>query len=222
MKSLGLLVFMLSKPDNWEFSQESLGEWFDEGREAMRSVMKTLAGAGYIRREVVRGAGGQLKTLTIVTEEPDTGFPTPAEPPPADPPAGQPVPLVKTDSVKTDTAKTEAEGPVGPDLPAAPKGYQSALRLLVSEGVSAQVAVDWLVIRAKKKAPLTETAWSAMLRESSAAGIGVREAVQICAERGWQAFKASWLAGHGTKSPHSKSIAGMNYKEGFDSHGNIL
>lgn len=222
MKALGLLVFMLSKPDNWEFSQEALGDWFSEGRDAMRSVMKNLAAAGYIRREISRLPNGQLRTLTIVTEEPDTGFPTPAEPTPADPPGGQPVPLVKTDSVKTDPVKTEEVKASGPVLPQAPVGYQEILKSLVEEGVDAQHAVDWLKVRAKHKAPVTETSWRAMQREAQAAGITVAEAVKICAERGWRGFRADYMRGYGTKPATSKSIAGMDYEQGIGEDGRIL
>jgi hypothetical protein len=222
MKALGLLVYMLSKPDNWEFSQESLGQWFSEGREAMRTVMKNLADAGYIKREIVRAPGGQLRTITIVSEEPDTGFPAPAEPPPADPPAGQPVPLVKTDSVNTDAVKTEEDKAFGPDLPQAPAGYQGVLKALVAEGVNAQHAVDWLKVRAKKNAPFTETAWSAMAREAAAAGISFPDAVRICAEQGWRGFKAEYLRSYGTKTGASKSIAGMDYTKGIGEDGRIL
>lgn len=226
MKAMGLLVFMLSKPNNWEFSQEAMGQWFGEGREAMRSVMRSLGEAGYIKREVVRGPGGQLRTLTIVSEEPDTGFPTPADPAPAEPtsaepPAGQAVTLVKTDAVKTDPVKTEEEdkAPAGPALPRAPAGYQEALQFLVGEGVPAQCAVDWLRVRAKRRAPFTDTAWSGLQREAKAAGLEVADAVQLCAERGWQSLKAEWVKG--TKSSPVKSIGGMNYNEGADEHGNL-
>jgi len=34
---------------------------------------------------------------------------------------------------------------------------------------------------------------AAISREASKAGISINRAVQICAERGWQSFKADWL-----------------------------
>ena len=224
MKALGLLVFMLSKPDNWVFSQESLGEWFGEGREAMRSVMKNLSEAGYIQREVVRTANGQLRTTTIVCEEPDTGFPTPAEPTPAEPSGGSTAPLVKTDAVKTDPVKTE-EGSA--PLPEVPVGYKESLKMLISEGVEPQPAADWLKVRAKHKAPLTDTAWDAVKREAGKAGVTLAVAVKKAAEKSWRGFEAEWwfreqARGNGTFRPSAGSTAGMNYKEGYGPNGEIL
>ena len=63
---------------------------------------------------------------------------------------------------------------------------------LVSEGADPQHAADWMAVRARKKAPLTATAWEAVKREAKAAGISSAEAVKVCAERGWQGFNASW------------------------------
>jgi uncharacterized protein YdaU (DUF1376 family) len=64
---------------------------------------------------------------------------------------------------------------------------------VIRAGVSPTVARDWFVIRKNKKAPLTETAWKAILSEASKAGLSIGEAIKISAERGWQGFKASWL-----------------------------
>lgn len=90
---------------------------------------------------------------------------------------------------------------------------------LVGQGVPAQTAVDWLKVRAKKRAPFTQTAWAGLVREAAAAGLTPAAAVQECAERGWQSLRADWL--HGTKSSQVKSVAGMNYHEGADEHGNL-
>lgn len=130
---------------------------------------------------------------------------------------GESEPEPEPDSTKSGEGKAS-----GPALPQAPAGYQETLKALVSEGVNAQHAVDWLKVRAKSKAPLTETAWSAMAREAAAAGITFADAVRICAERGWRGFKAEYVRGNGTKASTSRSLAGMNYSEGIDEHGNIL
>lgn len=229
MKALGLLVFMLSKPNNWEFSQEALGRWFNEGREAMRSVMRNLADAGYVRREVTRGEGGQLRTITIVSEEPGTGFPPPADPPPADPPSGQAAPIVTTDPKKTVSVKTEEESLPGA---AATKGQKS---------YPAEFEAAWGLYPksagGSKKAAFL--AWSARLKEGISSEVlqqsVTRYAAYCVAERKEpryvlhaatffgpnERYAAEWPVG-GTKSPNSKSIAGMNYNEGFDEHGRIL
>ncbi|ULQ47418.1 YdaU family protein [Flagellatimonas centrodinii] len=63
---------------------------------------------------------------------------------------------------------------------------------LAELGVPEATARDWLAVRERKRAPLTETAWAGMEREAARAGITAAEAVRICAERGWQGFNADW------------------------------
>jgi DNA-binding transcriptional regulator YhcF (GntR family) len=65
---------------------------------------------------------------------------------------------------------------------------------LVSLGVDEQHAKDWLAIRKAKRAPLTETALDGVSREAQIAGLTLAQAIKESAERGWQGFKASWLA----------------------------
>lgn len=63
---------------------------------------------------------------------------------------------------------------------------------LVSEGVDAQHGKDWLAVRAKHKAPLTQTAWDGLKDEAAKAGITPARAVQICAEKSWRGFDSTW------------------------------
>ncbi len=63
---------------------------------------------------------------------------------------------------------------------------------LVSEGVDQQHGKDWLAVRAKKRAPLTQTAWEGLKDEALKAGITPARAVQICAEKSWQGFDSTW------------------------------
>lgn len=59
--------------------------------------------------------------------------------------------------------------------------------------VSQQIWEDWLVIRKKKNAPLTETAWNQMLKEANKAGWPIEKAIQECCLRTWAAFKYEWI-----------------------------
>lgn len=52
----------------------------------------------------------------------------------------------------------------------------------------------WKEVRkAKRAGPVTELVWKGIEREAKAAGISAEDAVTICCERGWQAFKADWI-----------------------------
>lgn len=52
---------------------------------------------------------------------------------------------------------------------------------------------DFLVLRNKLKAPLTQTALNAIRKEAEKAGISLEDALSTCCMRGWRGFKASWL-----------------------------
>lgn len=61
------------------------------------------------------------------------------------------------------------------------------------EGVGEQVWGDFLALRKSKRAPLTETALSAIRAEAAKAGITLEEALKTCCMRGWQGFRADWV-----------------------------
>lgn len=60
--------------------------------------------------------------------------------------------------------------------------------------VSDQVWDDFLKVREKKKAPLTETALKGIKREANKAGWTLSEVLTECCERGWQSIKSDWIA----------------------------
>jgi uncharacterized protein YdaU (DUF1376 family) len=83
---------------------------------------------------------------------------------------------------------------IPPDGGKARKRARAALgaAFLADIGVPETTARDWLAVRERKRAPLTQTAWAGMEREAARAAITPAEAVRICAERGWIGFNADW------------------------------
>ena len=63
---------------------------------------------------------------------------------------------------------------------------------LEAQGVRKEHAADWLRVRKEKRSPLTITAWEALCREAERASITPAQAVQMCAERGWQSYQARY------------------------------
>lgn len=86
----------------------------------------------------------------------------------------------------------------------------SAESLVSRFGVSEQVANDWLAVRKAKRAALTETAMADVEREATKAGLTVAQAIELCAARSWQGFKASWVTTE-TRRPNEKPHAGNNW-----------
>lgn len=70
-----------------------------------------------------------------------------------------------------------------------------ALSDLVADGLTEEIAADWLAHRKSKKAPLTATAWAGVKREAQKAGWSLQAAVEKAMARGWQGFEAAWVAG---------------------------
>jgi len=54
---------------------------------------------------------------------------------------------------------------------------------------------DFLKLRQSKKAPFTNTALNQIKNEAQKANMPLNEALVLCCARGWQGFKADWVAG---------------------------
>lgn len=83
--------------------------------------------------------------------------------------------------------------------------------------VADQTWIDFLAVRKTKKAPLTPTALAQIVAAAAKAGYTLEAALQMCCERGWQAFRADWVTPQ--KSPRGGSLSGMNYGD-RDGHFN--
>jgi hypothetical protein len=59
-------------------------------------------------------------------------------------------------------------------------------------GIPSEVVRDFKALRAKKKAPITETAMRGIRREAEKAGLTLESALRICCERGWTGFNSEW------------------------------
>ena len=62
------------------------------------------------------------------------------------------------------------------------------------DGVSQEVWDSFLALRKVKKAPVTTVALAGIEKEARKAGIGLQDALAMCASRGWTGFNASWVA----------------------------
>jgi hypothetical protein len=62
------------------------------------------------------------------------------------------------------------------------------------EGVSISVWQDFLTLRKAKRAPMTQRALNGLMSEAEKAGWTLEKALEECCMRGWQAFKADWVA----------------------------
>ncbi len=75
--------------------------------------------------------------------------------------------------------------------------------------VTEQTWADFLALRKIKKAPLTPTALTQITNAAAKAGYTLEAALQMCCERGWQAFRADWVMPPQRSTPGS--LSGRNY-----------
>lgn len=78
---------------------------------------------------------------------------------------------------------------------------------LQAKGVAPDVATEFLAIRNRKRAPLTELALAGIQREADKAGLTLDAALRKCVERGWQGFDAGWVQNQARASPGHQSNA---------------
>lgn len=74
------------------------------------------------------------------------------------------------------------------------------------------VMADFKTLRAKQKAPITETAINGIAREARKANLTLTEALRMCCERSWRGFEAKWLE---PKNPTAQPRNGSRHA-GFD------
>ncbi|NMM78571.1 hypothetical protein B2J88_32665 [Rhodococcus sp. SRB_17] len=93
-------------------------------------------------------------------------------------------------------------------------------------GVDEQVWRDWVALRAKKKAPITRTALTAIVAEAAKVRFSLNEALTLCCTRGWTGFDAAWVRRDDrttTKSASKHSGFGtLDYREGINHDGSFV
>jgi hypothetical protein len=105
-RALGLLTFILDKPDDWRIDSTSLARGEGrEGRDAVRTALTELETAGYLRRKRIRREDGTFDMESTVYDMPvEQGEPAAGEPGP-----GIPAPVDQAISTSTDTDDCERD-----------------------------------------------------------------------------------------------------------------
>lgn len=180
LKAKGLMSFMLSKPDTWDFSINGLKAQLKEGRDSISSTLNDLEENKYLIREQARDNGGVFqKNIYHIFEKPTSGLPI-TENPTSDNPIQVSTIKVKTKQVITNKQKE--------------KKFNFRKELL-EFGFEEDLVSDWLKVRKDKKASNTKTALNGFISQVKKSNVDKNEILKICVERSWRSFKASWDLG---------------------------
>ena len=68
-KSKGILLYLLSKPDNWQVYETDIIKHMNDGRSSIRSGIKELLDEGYIHRQQKRSKDGKFGGYTYTVYE---------------------------------------------------------------------------------------------------------------------------------------------------------
>ena len=136
LKAKGLLSLMLSLPENWDYTMKGLSRICKDGIDSISGGIRELEEHGYLIRERVRGANGQLGSIeytileqpkepTPAQEKPIRENPVQANPTLVTPVQEEPAQLNKdkssNDPSRTDLSSTEVSNPI-PSNPPTPAG----------------------------------------------------------------------------------------------------
>lgn len=137
LRARGLLAFLLSKPNDWVISADRIASGALEGRRAILSALKELERRGYLRRYLVRGDDGMVRTVSLLFEDrsAETALRSPPECAHRTPVDRTPVsstPLLETEDLETETYATSALS----DLPVARRPWSD------EEGAMARALAD--------------------------------------------------------------------------------
>ncbi len=92
LKAKGLLSLMLSLPEGWDYTTKGLARICKDGVDSICAGVQELERNGYVIRERVRGANGQLGAIEYtILEQPRLPEPKPEKPKRENPVQAKPV-----------------------------------------------------------------------------------------------------------------------------------
>src|SRR5574344_26122 len=70
LKGKGMLLFMLSKPDDWKFNYKNFDKTLPEGRRSIQSAIKELRELKYLKMERIKDENNKYDWIYYVYEKP--------------------------------------------------------------------------------------------------------------------------------------------------------
>lgn len=187
-------IYMMAKPDNWDFYLEPMAKEIGYSVETLRKYIKELINAGWLTK-VSQSRAAKDNTFGaceyIIHEDKEgsraINFPT----------------REISDTEKTidrdysnNNSTIESNKKTEKDISTAKFDFRAAM---ISLGVKPNVVDTWITIRKRKSANNSEIAFNSTKRQIDLAydryGVSPNTCIQISAENSWMGFKAEWLNG---------------------------
>lgn len=93
----------------------------------------------------------------------------------------------------------------------APKGFDFEKKL-IEYGFEKKLVEEWLLIRKRKRAVNSETAFNRFIKEVEKTGRAANEILELVVSKSWQGFEASWI------NTGNNGIKGNNQKQHIGNH----
>tara|TARA_R110000787_G_scaffold229259_7_gene336833 strand:+ start:1830 stop:2651 length:822 start_codon:yes stop_codon:yes gene_type:complete len=218
LKAKGLLSFMLTKPNNWDFSVMGLVSQVKESKTGVMSSMTELIDLKYVKRFQQKSVKGTFSSCDYdVYEKPY------AQSPHTDNPTTENVTQVITDLskelIKVTTDKEKKEDSIEVEFEEIITSNQLSIidhikekekssakkevsviepkfnfrKEMIDYGFKEELVLDWLAVRKTKKATNTRTALKSFLKQVELSGDDVNKVLELCVERSWSGFKVKYL-----------------------------
>ena len=167
-------------------SYQYIADVCEISKASARTHIDALIKMGFVSKKARKNKDGSSSNLYLLHLEKgmpadSTGMPADSKGMPADSTGGMPA-----DS----TITCHSSEPVNEPKKTTQKSESEIL--LEQFGITGQLAKDFIAHRKAKKGVINQTQLNRLQKQADKAGISICEAVEICIERNWQGFNASW------------------------------
>nr|DAY33721.1 MAG TPA: helix-turn-helix domain protein [Bacteriophage sp.] len=160
-------------------SYQYIADVCEISKASARTHIDALIKMGFVSKKARKNKDGSSSNLYLLHLE--KGMPADSTGMPADSTGGMPA-----DSTITSHSLEPVNEPKKTTQKSEPE------ILLERFGITGQLAKDFIAHRKTKRGAISETQLSRLQKQADKAGISICEAVEICIERNWQGFNASW------------------------------
>lgn len=188
LKDIGLLVSMLSLPDNWEFSENGLEKIYkNDGQTSIRTGLKNLEKYGYLKRIRTRNPNGKIGSVDwYLYEKPYS------EKPHCENQSVENQSLENHPEYNTNISNTKISNTKEKKKERKSNSFDTIIAEYTTDEKTTDLLKEWLKVRKAKRAALTDKAVQMNIAKldklAEQSNMTVTEYLEEVICRGWAAF----------------------------------